>query len=109
MLLRPLIAIVGPTGSGKSSLALALAHRFGGEIVNFDSLQVYRGFDIGSAKLPIAERENIPHHLIDIVDPSQIFTAGDFAASCKRLLPTIDGLPILCGGTAIVLTGLAAS
>ena len=76
---RPLVAVAGPTGSGKSELALALAERFDGEIVNCDSLQVYRHFDIGAAKLPLGERRGIPHHLIDILDPDQLFTAGEYA------------------------------
>ena len=65
----PLVAVAGPTGSGKSSLALAIAHRFDGEIVNCDSLQVYRRFDIGTAKLPPSEWCGVPHHLIDILNP----------------------------------------
>ena len=65
----PLVAIAGPTGSGKSELALVLGAAFGGEIVNCDSLQVYRRFDIGTAKLPEAVRRGIPHHLIDIIEP----------------------------------------
>ena len=66
---RPLVAVAGPTGSGKSGLALAIAEAFHGEVVNCDSLQVYRHFDIGTAKLPLEERRGIPHHLIDIVNP----------------------------------------
>jgi tRNA dimethylallyltransferase len=73
----PLVAVVGPTGSGKSSLALAIAHRFDGEIVNCDSLQVYRHFDIGTAKVAPSLRRGIPHHLIDILNPDELFTAGE--------------------------------
>lgn len=101
----PLLAVAGPTGAGKSSLALALAERFGGEIINFDSVQVYRGFDIGSAKLPVAERRGIPHHLIDVRGPEELFTAGDFATEVRALLPGM-GLPILCGGTGFYLRAL---
>jgi tRNA dimethylallyltransferase len=79
---KPLVLVLGPTGSGKSDLALDIAQRFGGEIVNCDSLQVYRGFDIGTAKTPPQERRGIPHHLFDIVEPSAIFTAGDYARDC---------------------------
>lgn len=105
----PLLAVAGPTGAGKSSLALALAGRFSGEIVNFDSVQVYAGFDIGSAKLPMAGRRGIPHHLIDLCAPSDLFTAGDFAAEVRALLPRITArgrLPILCGGTGFYLRAL---
>lgn len=102
---KPLIAIAGPTGSGKSALALTIARRFGGEIVNYDSVQVYRGFDIGSAKASAAERQSVPHHLIDIREPSEIYTAGDFARDVKALLPRIK-LPVLCGGTGFYLRAL---
>ena len=74
----PLLVIVGPTAAGKSALAIALASRWNGEIVNCDSVQVYRGFDIGTGKVPPAERRGIPHHLLDIAEPSQAFTAGDY-------------------------------
>src|SRR5215813_14654781 len=82
--LKPLVAVVGPTGSGKSELALAVAAHFQGEIINCDSLQVYRHFDIGTAKLPESERRGIPHHLIDIVNPDQIFTAGEFSRMARE-------------------------
>ncbi len=105
----PLVAVAGPTGSGKSALALALAERFDGEIINFDSVQVFRGFDIGSAKLPVAERRGIPHHLIDVCEPTGLFTAGDFAAAVRALLPDLAArgkLPILAGGTGFYLRAL---
>ncbi len=104
-----LIAIVGPTGAGKSALALALAERFDGEIVNFDSVQVYRGLNIGSAKTPVEERRGIPHHLIDVVEPDEDFTAGDFARRAEACLRDISGrrkLPILAGGTGFYLRSL---
>lgn len=107
--MSPLLVIAGPTGTGKSSLALNIALRFGGEIVNFDSVQVYRGFDIGSAKLPLSHRAGIPHHLMDICQPSEIYTAGDFARDARTLLPGIISrgrLPILCGGTGFYLRAL---
>ena len=83
----PLVAVVGPTASGKSELAMRIARHFGGEIVNYDSVQVYRYFDIGSAKPSIEERLEIPHHLIDIVEPGQVFTAGDYAYAALYYWP----------------------
>jgi tRNA dimethylallyltransferase len=106
---RPLVAVAGPTGSGKSGLALAVAERFGGEIVNCDSLQVYRHFDLGTAKLPPAERRGIPHHLIDIADPGELFTAGGYARLARETIAAISArgrLPILAGGTGFYLRAL---
>ena len=77
---RVVVAVLGPTATGKSALALALAERFGGEIINCDSTAVYRGFDIGTDKVPPAERRGIPHHLIDIVDPTEDYTAAQLRA-----------------------------
>lgn len=105
----PLIAVVGPTASGKSELALRIACEFDGEIVNCDSLQVYRGFDIGTAKLPECERRGIPHHLIDLHSPDEVFTAGEFARQARRVAAEITGrgrLPILAGGTGFYLRSL---
>ncbi|MEO8596378.1 MAG: tRNA (adenosine(37)-N6)-dimethylallyltransferase MiaA [Candidatus Solibacter sp.] len=101
--------MAGPTGSGKSDLALLLAQTFNGEIVNCDSLQVYRHFDIGTAKLPLAERCGIPHHLIDILDPDQLFTAGQYARVARDTIQEISArgrLPILAGGTGFYLRAL---
>ena len=105
----PLVAVAGPTGSGKSDLALAIAQQFDGEIVNCDSLQVYRHFDIGTAKLPPDERRGIPHHLIDILDPDEIFTAGEYARLARETIHAISQrgrLPILAGGTGFYLRAL---
>jgi tRNA dimethylallyltransferase len=105
----PLPVVVGPTGSGKSELALLIAGAVGGEIVNCDSLQVYRGFDIGTAKVPVAERQGIPHHLIDVIDPSQLFTAGDYARVASAALREIASrgrIPVLAGGTGFYLRAL---
>lgn len=107
--MHPLIAIVGPTGSGKSELALRVASRFHGEIVNCDSLQVYRCFDIGTAKLTEAERRGIPHHLIDIADAAEVFTAGEYARLGRLTLSGIAGrdrIPIVVGGTGFYLRAL---
>lgn len=106
---HPLIAVVGPTGSGKSALALSLAREFGGEIVNCDSVQVYRHFNIGAAKLRPGEREGIPHHLIDILDPDEVFTAGEYARRARTALWEITArgrLPIVVGGTGFYLRAL---
>lgn len=105
----PLVVIVGPTAAGKSALALALAEGLDGEIVNYDSVQVYRGFDIGTGKLPPQERRGIPHHLLDIVEPEQIFTAGDYRHAALRVLANVQErakLPILVGGTGLYLRAL---
>ncbi len=105
----PLIAVAGPTASGKSELALNIAAIFQGKIVNCDSLQVYRGFDIGTAKLPEAERRGIPHHLIGILDPHELFTAGEFARQTRLTIEEVSSrgnLPILAGGTGFYLRSL---
>jgi len=103
------IAILGPTGSGKSDLALRLAAEFGGEVVNCDSLQIYRFFDIGTAKLPLDRRQGVPHHLIDILDPDQVFTAGEYARMARGVLAEISArgrLPIVAGGTGFYFRAL---
>lgn len=105
----PLIAIAGPTATGKSALALYLAERLGGEVVNYDSVQFYRGFDIGTGKLSPDERRGIPHHLIDQLDPVEPFTAGDFRQAALGVLEGIrerGNLPILAGGTGLYLRAL---
>jgi len=106
---RPLVAVAGPTGSGKSDLALFLAEHLNGEVVNCDSLQVFRHFDIGTAKLPVEERRGIPHHLIDIADPDELFTAGDYARRARETLAGISArgkLPVIAGGTGFYLRAL---
>jgi tRNA dimethylallyltransferase len=105
----PLVAIVGPTASGKSALAVELARRLGGEVVNYDSVQVYRGFDVGSGKLRPAERDGVPHHLLDVVDGGQVFTAGDYRREAIAVLAGLrkrGRLPILVGGTGLYLRAL---
>jgi tRNA dimethylallyltransferase len=106
---RPLIAIVGPTGSGKSELALRVAEVFAGEIVSCDSLQVYRYFDIGTAKLQQHERRGVPHHMIDFAEPDEEFSAGEFARRSRGVLEEIAArgrLPIVAGGTGFYLRAL---
>lgn len=103
------LAVLGPTATGKSSLALALAERFGGEIVNCDSTAVYRGFDIGTDKLPRADRRGVPHHLIDIVEPTVEYTAAQFArdaAAAVRDIHARGRLPIVTGGTGFYYRAL---
>ena len=107
--MNPLVAILGPTGAGKSELALAVAERHAGEIVNYDSIQIYRHFNIGAAKLAEPERRGIPHHLIDVLDPQEVFTAGEFARRAGETIRQIRDrgrLPILVGGTGFYLRAL---
>jgi len=105
----PLVVIVGPTAAGKSALALELGERLDGEIVNCDSVEVYRGLDIGAAKLAPGERRGIPHHLLDLVEPGQPFTAGDYMREARQVLASIHArrkLPIVVGGTGLYLRAL---
>ena len=104
-----LIAIVGPTASGKSALALRLAEARGGEIVSCDSLQVYRGLDVGSAKASAEERRRVRHHLLDVVDPDQHFSAADYARHARSALEEIaarGARPVVAGGTGLYLRAL---
>jgi tRNA dimethylallyltransferase len=103
------LAVLGPTASGKSVLGLALAERHGGEIINCDSTAVYRGFDIGTDKVELEARRGIPHHLIDIADPTEAYTAAQFArdaAACIRDIHERGRLPILVGGTGFYYRAL---
>ncbi|MDH3404992.1 MAG: tRNA (adenosine(37)-N6)-dimethylallyltransferase MiaA [Acidobacteriota bacterium] len=105
------LIVLGPTAAGKSALALALADHYPIEIVNGDSLQAYRGLDVGTAKPGAAERARVPHHLIDILDPSEPFSAGEFR---RRALPVIEEirargrLPVVVGGSGFYLRALTA-
>ena len=107
--LARLIVILGPTASGKSALGVRLAEQLGGEIVVCDSTQVYRHFDIGTAKVPLDEQRGILHHLVDLVEPQEVFTAGDYR---KHALIALEGirsrskLPILTAGTGLYLRAL---
>jgi tRNA dimethylallyltransferase len=103
------VAVLGPTATGKSALALAVAERFGGEIVNCDSTAVYRGFDIGTDKMAQASRRGIPHHLIDIAEPTEEYTAAQFARDAAAAIRDIHArgrLPILAGGTGFYFRAL---
>ena len=105
----PLIVVAGPTGSGKSGLAVDLALSFGGEVVNCDSVQVYRHLNIGAAKLPETDRHGVPHHLIDVVEPDQVFTAGEYLRLGRTVLSQIRErrrIPIVAGGTGLYLKAL---
>ncbi len=103
------LAVLGPTASGKTALGLDLAERYGGEVINCDSTAVYRGFDIGTDKPPLEARRGIPHHLIDIADPTEVYTAAQFARDAARVIRDIHGrgrLPILIGGTGFYYRAL---
>lgn len=100
----PIVAVVGATASGKSDLALDLAQRLGGEIVNTDAMQVYRGMDIGTAKLPVAERRGIPHHLLDLLDVTEPATVAEFQRWARDVIADCRGrgaVPVLVGGSAL--------
>ena len=100
----PVVAVVGPTGSGKSDLGVALAQSLGGEIINADSMQFYRGMDIGTAKLTEAERGGIPHHLLDILDVTEEASVSDFQAQARETIDAIRSrghYPILVGGSGL--------
>jgi len=103
------LCLVGPTASGKSAVALALAERLPVEIISMDSALVYRGMDIGTAKPSLPERAAVPHHLIDIVDPAQAYSAAQFVADAQRLVQDIRArgrLPLVVGGTLMYLNAL---
>ncbi|HMF98301.1 MAG TPA: tRNA (adenosine(37)-N6)-dimethylallyltransferase MiaA [Vicinamibacterales bacterium] len=103
------VAVVGPTATGKSALALVIAERFDGEVVNCDSTAVYRGFDIGTDKIAAADRRGIPHHLIDIVEPTVEYTAAQFARDAAAVIRDVHArgrLPILAGGTGFYFRAL---
>ena len=105
----PAIVVVGPTGSGKSDLALSLAESVNGEIVNCDSVQLYRYMDIGTAKVPTDQRRGIPHHLIDVLNPDEVFTAGEYeriGRATMRDIATRRRVPVIVGGTGFYLRAL---
>lgn len=100
--MKKVLVIAGPTASGKSSFAVSAAKRFGGEIISGDSIQVYRGMDIGSGKVTAEEMQGIPHHLIDILDPKDPYSVSDFQKAARIKIEQI-GFPIICGGTGLYL------
>jgi tRNA dimethylallyltransferase len=104
-----LLAIVGPTATGKSALAIAMAERFGGEVVSCDSTAVYRGFDIGTDKVPLEDQRGIPHHMVDVVDPTEEYSAARYAREAAAVIRAITArgrLPILAGGTGFYYRAL---
>jgi tRNA dimethylallyltransferase len=106
---RALIVIAGPTGAGKTTLALDMAAALGGELVNCDSLQLYRGFDVGTAKTPVAARREIPHHLFDVLEPANGYSAGDYARLARHAIAEISArerMPIVVGGAGFYLRAL---
>lgn len=112
----PLVVVLGPTASGKSALAIEIARRWDGEVVCCDSTQIYRHFDIGTSKVRAAERRGVPHHLTDLLEPGEIFTAGDYRRRALDVLEDLrrrDCLPVLTAGTGLylraLLEGLAAA
>jgi tRNA dimethylallyltransferase len=108
--MKPLVvAVLGPTATGKSALALAIAEQHGGEIINCDSTAVYRGFDIGTDKIAAADRRAVPHHLIDIVEPTDEYTAAQYARDAAAAIRDVHArgrLPILAGGTGFYFRAL---
>lgn len=107
--LEPLLVISGPTATGKTAAAIELAHRFDGELIGADSVQVYRGFDIGSAKPTAAELGGVPHHLIDVIDPDEDIDAAAYATLADRAIRNIRArrrLPIVVGGTGLWIRAL---
>jgi tRNA dimethylallyltransferase len=106
---KNLVIVLGPTAVGKSAVAIRIAQEFKGEVINCDSMQVYKGFDIGTDKLPPDKRKNIPHHLLDIVDSSTQFTAAEFVNHALKAIQSIrkkQKLPIIAGGTGLYLKAL---
>jgi len=107
--LLPLVVILGPTASGKSALAIDVARRWGGEVLCCDSTQVYRHFDIGTSKVRGAEAKGVPHHLMDLLEPDETFSAGDYRRRAINVLADLRGcgkLPVLTAGTGLYLRAL---
>lgn len=106
---KPLVILAGPTAVGKTALSVSLAKRIGGEIISADSMQVYRHMDIGTAKIKPEETGGVPHHMIDIIEPSQNFNVADFCEAASKVAETIDRnghIPVLVGGTGFYIQAL---
>ena len=106
----PLVVVAGPTASGKTALAVELALRLGGEVVSADSMQIYKGMDIATAKPAADEQKGVPHHLIGFLDPAQAFSVADYAALAHRTIREVHErgrLPILAGGTGLYIDAVA--
>ena len=106
---KQIIVILGPTACGKTALSIAIAQRFNCEIISADSMQVYQGMDIGSAKIKAEEQNGIPHHLIDIIPPQQPFSVADFHSLADRAIEDITArgkMPLVCGGTGLYINSL---
>lgn len=105
-MILPVVAVVGPTGSGKSELGVALAHRLGGEVINADALQFYRGMDIGTAKLPVEDRRGVEHHLLDVLDVTQEASVAAYQRDARSAIDEIRSrglVPVLVGGSGLYL------
>lgn len=103
---HPVLAVAGPTATGKTALGVALAKRFGGEVISADSMQIYRGLDVGTAKVTAEETQGVPHHCVDFLPPEEVFSVADFTALAARLEQEISArgaLPILVGGTGLYI------
>lgn len=106
---QPLLAVVGPTASGKTALSIRLAKALSGEVVSADSMQMYRGMDVGTAKPTAAEMDGVPHHLIDVLELSETFSVADYAREARHIIFEIGGrgkLPILTGGTGLYISAI---
>ena len=105
----PILAVVGPTASGKTALGVELAKAYNGEVVSADSMQIYRGLDVGTAKVTPEETQGVPHHLVDIVGPEQSFSVADYvqaARACAEQIAQRGNLPFVVGGTGLYLSSL---
>ena len=106
---KKIVVVCGPTASGKTALSIALAKAFDGEVVSADSMQIYRGMDIGTAKPTLEEREGIPHHMLDVAEPGEIYSVSRYvqeATACVEDILSRGKLPIVCGGTGLYIDGL---
>lgn len=103
---KRIICVVGPTASGKSALAVAIAKEFGGTIISADSRQVYRGLDIGTGKITKSEMRGVPHYLLNVASPQKTFTASQFVKKGRHVIEIMGGIPIICGGSGFYIDAL---